>query len=153
MQDADFPLKDEPRATILVVEDDALNVALFKEILTARGHELIFAKTGGKALEVLKDLRPDLILMDIVVPEISGLDLIRLVKGDAERRSIPIIAVTSLPARLYKDQIMEAGCDAYVAKPLSVTTLWATIDHLLAESRASEEADSNPLARIMGRAR
>lgn len=152
MQDADTPIKEESRATILVIEDDALNTALFKEILTARGYELIFAGSGGKALETLKSTRPDLIIMDIVVPEISGLDLIRLIKGDAERRAIPIVAVTSLPAKLYKDQIMEAGCDAYVAKPLSVTTLWATIDHLLTESRAESAAD-NPLARLMGRSR
>ncbi len=149
MQDADTPTKGDSRATILVIEDDALNTALFKEILTAKGFRLVVARTGGEALETLKATRPDLIVMDIVVPEISGLDLIRLIKADEARKTIPIVAVTSLPARLYKREIMEAGCDAYVAKPLSVTTLWATIDHLLTESRAETETD-NPLARMMG---
>jgi len=150
MQDAEHPKRDDAAATILVIEDDALNTALFKEILTARGYKLLIAETGRKALAMLGETRPDLIVMDIVVPEISGLDLIRMIKADEARRSIPIVAVTSLPARLYKAEIMAAGCDAYVAKPLSVTTLWATIDHLLTESRA-EEADDNPLMRMMGR--
>ena len=149
MQEAEHPKRDAPAATILVIEDDALNTALFKEILTARGYRLLIAETGRKALAMLGETRPDLIIMDIVVPEISGLDLIRMIKGDEARRSIPIVAVTSLPARLYKAEIMAAGCDAYVAKPLSVTTLWATIDHLLTESRA-EPADDNPLMRMMG---
>jgi len=149
MQEAEHPKRDIAAATILVIEDDALNTALFKEILTARGYHLLFAGTGRKALEMLGETRPDLIIMDIVVPEISGLDLIRMIKGDEDRRSIPIVAVTSLPARLYKAEIMAAGCDAYVAKPLSVTTLWATIDHLLTESRA-EIGEDNPLMRMMG---
>ena len=120
MQEAEHPKRDAPAATILVIEDDALNTALFKEILTARGYKLLIAETGRKALAMLGETRPDLIIMDIVVPEISGLDLIRMIKGDEARRSIPIVAVTSLPARLYKAEIMAAGCDAYVAKPLSV---------------------------------
>jgi two-component system cell cycle response regulator DivK len=150
MQDAEHGKKNDSAATILVIEDDALNTALFKEILTARGYRLLIAPSGLKALEMLGQTRPDLIIMDIVLPEISGLDLIRMIKGDEERRSIPIVAVTSLPAKLYKAEIMAAGCDAYVAKPLSVTTLWATIDHLLTESRAEEVGDDNPLMRMMG---
>lgn len=149
MQDARHGKSDDAAATILVIEDDALNTALFKEILTARGYKLQIAESGRKALEMLGQTRPDLIIMDIVVPEISGLDLIRMIKGDEDRRTIPIVAVTSLPARLYKAEIMAAGCDAYVAKPLSVTTLWATIDHLLTESRA-EVTHDNPLMRMMG---
>ncbi|MDX1483932.1 MAG: response regulator [Alphaproteobacteria bacterium] len=142
----------KPQATILIVEDDALNTALFKDILAARGYALITAATGPEAIERLKETAPDLIIMDIVVPEISGLDLIRFVKADEALSAIPIVAVTSLPAQLYKDQIMAAGCDAYVAKPLSVTTLWATVDHLLTERRA-RGGPPNPLMRCMEKTR
>ncbi len=138
----------KPGATILVIEDDSLNTALFKDILTARGYALLVATTGPKALECLEIERPDLIIMDIVIPEISGMELIKMLKGDENLAPIPIVAVTSLPADPYKDQIMAAGCDAYVAKPLSVTTLWATIDHLLAQCRA-DDGPPNPLMRCM----
>lgn len=148
MQDADGMRGGKPQATILVIEDDELNMALFKEILTARGYALLTAATGPMALECLRTARPDLIVMDMVVPEISGLDLIKIIKDDETLRPIPIVAVTSLPAKLYKDQIMATGCDAYVAKPLSVTTLWATIEHLIAERRA-KDGPPNPLMRCM----
>jgi two-component system cell cycle response regulator DivK len=153
MQDAENtragkPPGDKPKATILVIEDDSLNNALFEDILTARGYALVTAATGPEALECLKDARPDLIIMDIVVPEISGLDLIKIIKDDETLQAIPIVAVTSLPAELYKEQIMATGCEAYVAKPLSVTTLWATIEHLLTEQRA-KDGPPNPLMRCM----
>ncbi|MEE8141205.1 MAG: response regulator [Alphaproteobacteria bacterium] len=148
MQDADGTRGGKPQATILVIEDDELNMALFKEILTARGYALLTATTGPTALECLRTARPDLIVMDMVVPEISGLDLIKIIKDDETLRPIPIVAVTSLPAKLYKDQIMATGCDAYVAKPLSVTTLWATIEHLLTE-RHAKDGPANPLMRLM----
>ena len=148
MQDSDETRAGKPQATILVVEDDALNLALFEEILTARGYALITAATGSAALECLKTARPDLIVMDIVIPEISGLDLIKFIKDDETLRTIPIVAVTSLPAGLYKDRIMAAGCDAFVAKPLSVTTLWATIEHLINERRAAG-GPPNSLMRCM----
>ena len=151
MQDADNTRTGKPQATILVIEDDSLNTALFEDILTARGYALLTASTGPEALECLKTARPDLIVMDIVIPEISGLDLIRIIKDDETLKAIPIVAVTSLPAALYKEEIMATGCDAYVAKPLSVTTLWATIDHLLTERRAKDGLP-NPLMRCMDRA-
>lgn len=150
MQDSDGTRAGKPQATILVIEDDALNMALFEEILTARGYALITAATGPAALACLETARPDLIVTDIVVPGISGLDLIKIIKGDETLAPIPIVAVTSLPAGLYKDRIMAAGCDAYVAKPLSVTTLWATIEHLLNERRAAD-GPPNPLMRCMDR--
>lgn len=148
MEDGGKTREGRPKATILVVEDDSLNTALFEDILTARGYALVIAATGSAAIECVKDSPPDLIIMDIVVPEISGLDLIQIIKGDEDSRAIPIVAVTSLPAEPYKRQIMEAGCDAYVSKPLSVTTLWATIDHLLTERRA-KDGPPNALMRCM----
>ena len=135
--------------TILIVEDDDLNTALFKDILSAKGYALDFASRGPEALERLETVRPDLIIMDIVVPGISGLDLIEIIKDDDAFRDIPILAVTSLPPQLYKDRIMETGCDAFVSKPLSVTTLWATVRLLLDENHAAHEHD-NPLMRLMG---
>jgi two-component system cell cycle response regulator DivK len=148
MQETDAPPPGKPEATILVIEDDSLNTALFKDILTARGFALVIATTGPQALECLETERPDLIIMDIVIPGISGMDLIKMLKGDETLAPIPIVLVTSLPAEPYKDQIMAAGCDAYVAKPLLVTTLWATIDHLLAQRRA-DDGPPNPLMRCM----
>lgn len=135
--------------TILIVEDDDLNKALFKDILSAKGYALHFATRGPEALELLKTLRPDLIIMDIVVPEISGLDLITIIKDDEALCDTPILAVTSLPPRLYKDRIMETGCNAFVSKPISVTTLWATVALLLDEGQTTDEHD-NPMMRLMG---
>jgi two-component system cell cycle response regulator DivK len=135
--------------SILIVEDDDLNKALFKDILNAKGYTLHFASRGPEALELLKTLRPDLIIMDIVVPGISGLDLIAMIRDDDAICDTPILAVTSLPPQLYKDRIMETGCNAFVSKPLSVTTLWATVALLLDENHATDEHD-NPMMRLMG---
>ena len=148
MANTDSSPAGKPETTILVIEDDTLNTALFKDILSARGYTLVNASTGPEALERLKTARFDLIVMDIVLPGISGLELIKIVKGDEKLAPIPIVAVTSLPADPYKAEIIAAGCDAYVAKPLSVTTLWATIDHLLTEVRAVG-GPPNPLMRCM----
>ncbi len=135
--------------TILIVEDDDLNKALFKDILSAKGYVLHFASRGPEALELLKTLRPDLIIMDIVVPGISGLDLIGIIRDDDAIGDTPILAVTSLPPKLYKDRIMATGCNAFVSKPISVTTLWATVALLLDEGQTTDEHD-NPMMRLMG---
>ena len=134
---------------ILIVEDDDLNKALFSDILSAKGYVLHFASRGPEALKLLETLRPDLIIMDIVVPEISGLDLIGIIKGDEDLRDTPILAVTSLPPKLYKDRIMATGCNAFVSKPISVITLWATVASLLEENQATK-GDGNPMLRLMG---
>jgi two-component system cell cycle response regulator DivK len=139
--------------TIVIVEDDELNTALFKDILTAKGYRLQFASRGPQALKLIKKVKPDLIIMDIVVPEISGLELIGILREDDAVCDIPILAVTSLPPQLYKERIMDSGCDAFVSKPLSVTTLWATVSMLLDEHDAVVEASDNPLMRLMGGSR
>lgn len=136
------------RKAILVIEDDEGNAALFKDLLEAQGYDLEIAGTGPEALERIAARRPDLIVTDIVVPGLSGLELIRMIKDDAGRRDIPVLAVTSLPERLYKDRIMAAGCDAFVSKPFSVSTLWSTVRHLLAEQPAGDRP-ANPLSRFL----
>ena len=132
--------------TILVIEEDALNRALLKDILTVKGYRMLFATKGLEALERLEETRPDLIILDLVVPGISGLELIGMIRRDPNLRNVPIIAATGLPERLYRNQAFELGCDAFIAKPISVTELWTTVDGLL--NGGGPGTENGPRARL-----
>ena len=96
---------------ILIVEDNDLNLKLFKDLLEAHGYETLELRDGLDAVAVVKRHRPDLILMDIQLPEISGLDVTKKIKAEKEIADIPIIAVTSYPERYPRDEAFRAGCD------------------------------------------
>lgn len=106
---------------VLIVEDNDLNMKLFKDLLEVHGVETIEARNGNNVLELAREEKPDLILMDIQLPEISGLDITRMLKGDEDLKSIPVIAVTAFAMKGDEEKIREGGCEDYISKPISVT--------------------------------
>ncbi len=112
---------------ILIVEDNELNMKLFHDLLEAHGYETLQTQEGLKALEIARKNRPDLILMDIQLPEVSGLEITKWLKADEELRSIPVIAVTAFAMKGDEERIREGGCEAYISKPITVSTFLETI--------------------------
>ncbi len=120
--------------TILVVEDDRLNMRLFHDLLTCEGYETLEAGDGEAALALTEGIRPDLVLLDVQLPGMSGLDLVHRLKGDPRLSTVPIIAVTALALRSHESLIRASGVDAYVTKPFSVSELMQIVrGHLPAE--------------------
>lgn len=118
---------------ILIVEDNDLNLKLFRDLLNANGYETIETKEGIEAVGLTKTLMPDLILMDIQLPEISGLEVTKRIKADASISHIPIIAVTAFAMRDDEDKILKAGCQAYISKPISISDFLAAVHKFLHE--------------------
>lgn len=107
-------------------------MTLLKQLLKAHGYETLETPDGLQAIGLARDEQPDLILMDIRLPNISGLDVTRQLKQDDQTETIPIIAVTALATPEYERKGLEAGCDAYIAKPITLDNLLQTIEALLA---------------------
>ena len=116
---------------VLIVEDNELNMKLFHDLLEAHGYETVGTRNGIEAMDLARQHRPDLILMDIQLPEVSGLEVTRWLKDDAELRAIPVIAVTAFGMKGDEERIREGGCEAYLAKPISVAKFIETIRHFL----------------------
>ena len=106
--------------TVLVVEDNELNLRLFCDLLNAHGYSAHAVRDGRDCLARARDLRPDLIIMDIQLPHVSGLDLITQLKADGDLAAVPIMAVTAYAGKGDEDRIRAAGAEAYVSKPISV---------------------------------
>jgi len=117
--------------TVLIVEDNDLNTKLFNDLLEANGYKTLQTKDGREALGLARTHRPDLILMDIQLPEISGLDITRMLKDDDELKAIPVIAVTAFAMKGDEEKIREGGCEGYIAKPISVTSFLQTVSKFL----------------------
>jgi two-component system cell cycle response regulator DivK len=120
-----------PPKTILVVEDNELNMKLFHDLLEAHGYNILQTRDGMEALKLARQHRPDLILMDIQLPEVSGLEVTKWIKEDDSLRAIPIIAVTAFAMKGDEEKIREGGCEAYIAKPISVTKFLKTVEQFL----------------------
>jgi two-component system cell cycle response regulator DivK len=116
---------------VLIVEDNELNMKLFNDLLEAHGYETLQTKDGFKALEMAREHTPDLILMDIQLPEVSGLEVTKWLKDDDELASIPVVAVTAFAMKGDEERIREGGCEAYLSKPITVTTFIETVRHFL----------------------
>ena len=119
-------------AKILIVEDNALNIKLFCDLLAAHAHEAHAVTDSRLALEEARQFRPDLVITDIQLPYVSGLDLIRLLRADEDLRDVPIMAVTAYAAQGDEERIRGAGAQSYVSKPISVARFVAEVDGLLA---------------------
>ncbi|MDP2803922.1 MAG: response regulator [Phreatobacter sp.] len=117
--------------TVMIVEDNELNMKLFHDLLEANGYRTIQTRNGTEALSLVREHRPDLILMDIQLPEVSGLDVTRWIKEDETIRHIPIIAVTAFAMKGDEERIRAGGCEAYLSKPISVTKFIETVRHFL----------------------
>lgn len=119
------------RKKVLIVEDNELNMKLFHDLLTAFGYQTIQTRDGMKALELARAEMPDLVLMDIQLPEVSGLDVTKWLKSDPELAGIPVIAVTAFAMKGDEQRIREGGCEAYLSKPISVASFVATVKRFL----------------------
>jgi len=116
---------------VLIVEDNELNMKLFHDLLDAEGYETLQTREGLEALSLAREQRPDLILMDIQLPEISGLEVTKWLKEDDELASIPVVAVTAFAMKGDEERIRQGGCEAYISKPISVSGFLDTIRRLL----------------------
>ena len=106
--------------TVLIVEDNELNMKLFHDLLESQGYHTLQTREGLQALALARLHRPDLILMDIQLPEISGLEVTKWLKDDEELSHIPVVAVTAFAMKGDEDRIRQGGCEAYISKPISV---------------------------------
>lgn len=113
--------------TVLIVEDNELNMKLFRDLLEAHGYQTSGTSNGQEALGLVRQMRPDLILMDIQLPQVSGLEVTRWIKDDPELRAIPIVAVTAFAMKGDEERIREGGCEAYLSKPISVGKFIETV--------------------------
>jgi two-component system cell cycle response regulator DivK len=116
---------------VLIVEDNELNMKLFHDLLDAQGYDTLQTREGLSALALAREHRPDLILMDIQLPEISGLEVTKWLKEDEELSHIPVIAVTAFAMKGDEDRIRQGGCEAYISKPISVGYFLDTVRRFL----------------------
>jgi two-component system cell cycle response regulator DivK len=119
------------RKKVLIVEDNELNMKLFNDLLVAHGYGTLQTKDGVEALALAREHRPDLILMDIQLPEVSGLQVTQWIKEDDDLRMIPVIAVTAFAMKGDEEKIRDGGCEAYIAKPISVASFLQTVERFL----------------------
>ena len=113
--------------TVMIVEDNELNMKLFHDLLEAHGYRTICTRNGIEAVDLARKHFPDLILMDIQLPEVSGLEVTKWLKDDPDLRSIPVVAVTAFAMKGDEERIREGGCEAYLSKPISVGKFIETV--------------------------
>ncbi len=117
--------------TVLVVEDNELNMKLFNDLLEAHGYNVIQARTGPQALDAARRQRPDLILMDIQLPEVSGLQVTQEILKDPRLAAIPVIAVTAFAMKGDEERIRAGGCRDYISKPISIVSFLEKVKRYL----------------------
>jgi two-component system cell cycle response regulator DivK len=119
--------------TVLIVEDNELNMKLFNDLLEAHGYATIQTKSGVEAVELARRHRPNLILMDIQLPEVTGLEVTQWLKDDDELRTNPIVAITAFAMKGDEEKIRQGGCEAYLSKPISVVKFLETVRNYVSE--------------------
>jgi two-component system cell cycle response regulator DivK len=119
---------------ILIVEDNELNMKLFNDLLEAHGYRTIQTRNGVEALDLTRAHRPDLILMDIQLPEVSGLQVTQWIKSDSALRHIPVIAITAFAMKGDEEKMLQGGCEAYLSKPISIGKFLETVRLYLREA-------------------
>ena len=120
--------------TILIVEDNELNMKLFNDLLEAHGYLTLQARNGVEAVELARKHHPNLILMDIQLPEVSGLQVTQWIKDDESLRSIPVVAITAFAMKGDEEKIRQGGCEAYLSKPISVVKFLETVRNYASDS-------------------
>ena len=120
--------------TVLIVEDNELNMKLFHDLLDAHGYGTIQTRDGKQAVALARAHRPDLVIMDIQLPEVSGLQVTRWLKEDEALKSIPIIAVTAFAMKGDEERIRQGGCEAYISKPISVPMFIETVRRFIGKA-------------------
>lgn len=130
-------MADRASKKVLVVEDNELNMKLFCDLLDAYGFKAIKSPDGLRAIDIARAEQPDLIIMDIQLPDVSGLDLTRWIKDDETISAIPIMAVTAFAMRQDEQHVREAGCEAYMSKPIQMGPFIRTVQKLTARRPAN----------------
>ena len=120
--------------TVLIVEDNELNMKLFRDLLDAHGYRTVGTRDGLEALQLARTHRPSLVLMDIQLPEVSGLEVTRWLKDEDELRDIPVVAVTAFAMKGDEERIRQGGCEAYISKPISIATFIDTVRRFAGEA-------------------
>jgi two-component system cell cycle response regulator DivK len=128
-------MSDSKRKTVLIVEDNDLNMKLFRDLLEAHGYATLHTRDGMQVLDIARQNRPDLILMDIQLPEISGIEITKWLKNDSQLKSIPVIAITAFAMKGDEEKIRAGGCDDYLSKPIAVQSFIATIKRHLNDQK------------------
>lgn len=123
-----------PGKRVLIVEDNELNMKLFHDLLEAHGYQTIQTRNGKDVLALAREHQPDLVLMDIQLPEVSGLDVTRWLKEDIELAHIPVVAVTAFAMKGDEERIRRGGCEAYISKPISVVGFIQTVREFIGEA-------------------
>ncbi len=133
---------------ILIVEDNELNLKLFCDLLRAHGFTVEPVRDGREALERARAFEPDLIIMDIQMPHVSGLELIEQLKGEETLQDVPVLAVTAYAAKGDEERIRDAGAEGYVSKPISVMKFVDAVRALLTEREAMPKVESSAVERV-----
>ena len=128
--------EETPKPAVLVVEDNELNMRLFCDLLEAFGYRPVQSRDGKRAVELAREHKPALIVMDIQLPEMSGLDLTRWIKAQDDLADIPILAVTAFAMRQDERSVREAGCQGYLSKPIQMMPFIRAVEGLI-EGRAA----------------
>jgi two-component system cell cycle response regulator DivK len=123
---------------ILIVEDNELNMKLLNDVLEAYGYDIIKTASGAAVLELARQHGPDLILIDIQLPDISGLEAVRQLKGDAQTKAIPVIAVTAFAMAGDERRALASGCDGYIAKPIMLREFLVTVENFIGRGPAKD---------------
>ncbi len=126
------PAKADSTKTVLIVEDNELNMKLFNDLLEVHGYATLQSREGEEALRLARRHKPDLIIMDIQLPEVSGLEVTKRLKADKDLRDIPVVAVTAFAMKGDEEKIRAGGCEAYLAKPISVNVFIETVRKYIA---------------------
>ncbi len=127
--------------TVLVVEDNNVNMKLFHDVLEAHRYNVLQAKDGMEGWRMAREHRPDLILMDIQLPDISGLEVTKWLKDDESLKSIPVIAITAFAMDGDEEKYLEGGCDGYIDKPISISNFLQTVERFTTPLVVDQEAD------------
>ena len=122
------------RKCVLIVEDNPLNMKLFSAMITAQGHEVVEAADGSGALDLARRRHPDLIIMDLQLPDMSGLEVTQILKAADDTRAIPIIATTAFAQRGDEATILASGCDGYMAKPIAISEFLELVESFIMRS-------------------
>ena len=124
-------------STILIVEDNEKNMKLVRDILQHRGHQTVEAVNGLDGVRLALERKPDLVLMDIQLPDIDGIEALRRIRAEADLQATPVVAVSASVMPDEQQQIVASGFDAYVTKPISLKSFIATVDRFLQQGRAT----------------
>ena len=121
------------KKTVLIVEDNELNMKLFNDLLEAHGYGTVQTKSGVEAVGLARQHMPQLILMDIQLPEVSGLQVTQWLKDDPELAHIPVVAITAFAMKGDEEKIRQGGCEAYLSKPISVVKFLETVRNYIGD--------------------